>query len=78
MKTGKEWFNLLSEDEQKRFKENSEIQNIGYNFFEKMNNTYYSFFSFIASGFDWGSSNEGLKYWSKISDRHKDKNSLLL
>jgi hypothetical protein len=63
MKKVSEWFELLSEKEQQQFKENCEYFEI------IMSDKYISFELFLMCSFTWSCTNEGYKYWEKISKR---------
>jgi hypothetical protein len=58
------WFSLLSEKEQKEYKENAKSQ---FDFI--MEHAEEDFAGFIGGGFIWEGTPQGHKYWSKISQR---------
>lgn len=41
---------------------------------EFLNNTSYSFFTFIINAFHWSNSPQGYNYWYKIATKHNNKN----
>jgi len=63
-KTGQEWFDTLSELEQKQFKENDL-------YFEKRMEEKTTFSTFIGTAFIWEETpkEQGYEYWEKISTR---------
>ena len=63
-KTGKEWFDTLSELEQKQFKENCDR-------FDFMMESKQNFMDFISGAFSWANTpkEQGFLYWEKISTR---------
>lgn len=63
MKTGIYWFAFLSEQEQKEFRINCD------DFYEYINDEYFSFDFFISLAFDWIDTPQGNDYWIEISNR---------
>ena len=68
--TGHYYFNLLSEVEKNRFKNNF-VKQRGINNFElRQNEIFDDLQEYIKYGtFPWGDSNEGWDYWEEISER---------
>jgi len=66
-KTGKEWFEKLSEIEQKQFKEN--LTGVFFNTYMKKKKS--DFCNFIAGCFDWSETpkDQGFDYWHNIAIR---------
>jgi hypothetical protein len=64
MKTGLEWFNFLSENEQEEFRSNAKS-------FNKylMKREFSSFRNFIRLSFTWKNTPQGHQYWKEISIR---------
>lgn len=75
MKTGKHYFGLLTEDEQRNFRQACDEQ--GFEFRRKINIEYHSFSSFICRAFAWSetSENQGYYYWEAIANSNRDENS---
>lgn len=69
MKTGKYYFGLLSETEQKRFKANCDENPY---FEEAILREWDSFNHFINAAFTWYITPEGGLYWSEIANRKID------
>jgi len=65
MKKGSYWFSLLSEKEQKEYKENAKSD-----WYFMIENESESFAWFIAGGFIWEYTPQGNEYWSRISQRN--------
>jgi hypothetical protein len=65
MKKGSYWFSLLSEVEQKEFREN--VKNAEDNFPELMNDEYRLFEHFMTLAFWFDETLQGHDYWSLIS-----------
>ena len=63
MKTGGEWFKLLSKKEQQQFKENIDD-------FICLISEEIDFEFFISSAFNWKDSPQGWDYWNNISRRY--------
>lgn len=63
MKTGKEWFALLTKKQQKQYEANVQM-----NMFEhKIETKYQSFEVFITGAFVWTETPEGEYYWKQIA-----------
>lgn len=71
MKTGKHYFGLLTEDEQRNFKEACEEQRDDFNILMGLH--YRTFEQFIECGFHWNFTQQGFKYWCEISVSKRDK-----
>jgi hypothetical protein len=65
MKTGKHYFGLLTDDEQRNFKQACEEQ--GVNFDDAMTRGYNDLYGFIRINLTWGSTKQGFEYWDKIA-----------
>ena len=63
---GKEYFKMLSETEQKKFKSNCD------DFVLVMEQENETFWIFIARSFTWEHSPEGINYWCEIANRKHD------
>lgn len=71
MKKGKYWFSKLSHKQKGQFRRNVKNQTSFYELFEyKMSSDYNNFMDFLSKGFLWITSNEGFRYWSKLSDKN--------
>lgn len=70
MKTGKDYFELLTLEEKEKFKANIESKDF-FNYL--INNKSKSFKEFIKEGFAWYKSNEGYGYWQAIANRKINK-----
>jgi hypothetical protein len=62
MKKGIEWFSILTEKQQSKFRANTEKS-----FHNLVDMEFTSFFSFMTRCFPWESSKEGHDYWYKIA-----------
>jgi hypothetical protein len=63
MKKGSEWFKLLSEKEQIKYESQCNY------FKDVIDSDYKTFEDFIDFPLTWECTNEGFKYWEKISKR---------
>jgi hypothetical protein len=62
MKKGIEWFSLLTEEQQSKFR-----ANVGDRFYGITEKDYKDFLTFLGGAFTWSESPEGNDYWVKIS-----------
>lgn len=71
MKTGKHYFSLLTEEEQRNFKQACEEQTNDLD--DKMELIYINFCSFIGSAFYWINTRQGEHYWRNIAESKRDE-----
>jgi len=64
MKKGIEWFSLLTEEQQSKFRANTEKS-----FHNLVDIEFISFFMFMFLCFPWESSKEGHDYWYKVASQ---------
>jgi len=69
MTTRREWFDKQSKKVQKQFKENCNTLN-NFSLFEDWINDNNPRTPRISGAFPWGSSKQGLEYWSEINKKY--------
>lgn len=70
MKTGKHYFGLLTDEEQRNFKQAcEEVGNISFDYLMESEND--DFDSFISSAFRWRVTKQGFKYWDEIANSNQ-------
>jgi hypothetical protein len=70
MKTGKHYYGMLTEEEQKNFKDAcEEVGNIPFDALMESYNMNFEYF--ISSAFHWRLTKQGIKYWNKIADSNR-------
>lgn len=74
MKTGKHYFGLLTEEEQRNFRQACEEQ--GKDFHWIMNNKFQSFLIFIRGSILFRLTSQGYDYWNEISESNRTKQPL--
>lgn len=82
-KSGLDWFKMLNEKEQKKFKDNANEHERKENSKETkdwfnmlMQYPFVTFAAFIGSGFSLKDSKEGFAYWNSVIKRHEENRGL--
>ena len=72
MKTGKHYFGLLTEEEQRNFRQAcEETGSISFDYLMESKND--NFDGFISSAFRWKATKQGFEYWDKIASSNREE-----
>ena len=72
MKTGKHYFGLLTEEEQRNFKQEVDEQVVPFEYM--MNANCSSLDALISCAFLWSETKQGRLYWETIANSNRDEN----